>query len=102
MNLGPALEAMRANFYPPNLRDINSLKFEDVEKVVMVDGIPLYGVPSASVVDALVRAQDQDERRQILAQQWTTIAADCREVVQGCGSEAVAPYVPFALTASTP
>ena len=98
-NLGPALEAMRASFYPPNLREIDGLKFEDVEKVVMIDGIPLYGVPSASVAEALVRAQDQAERREIIVEEWKTIAVDCREVVQGCGSQAVEQYVPFALGA---
>ena len=39
--LGPTLEQLRKSFYPPNLRGIEDLAFEDVEKVVMADGIAL-------------------------------------------------------------
>lgn len=41
--IGPALANIKATFYPPNLQDIEGLKFEQVEEVVMVDSIPLYG-----------------------------------------------------------
>jgi len=51
--LGPTLEQLRKSFYPPNLRGIEDLAFEDVEKVVMADGIALYGVPQTSIAKAL-------------------------------------------------
>ncbi len=98
-NLGPAIAAMRASFYPPNLRAIEGLKFAGVETVVMVEGIPLYGLPRTATADALIRAGGASERRRILGGRWETISADCRTVVLGCASEAVAPYVPFAVAA---
>jgi hypothetical protein len=98
-NLAPALEAMRANFYPPNLRAIEDLRFEAVETVVLADGIPLYGVPRTDIAEALIRADSVSKRREILGRRWRAISADCRAAVAGCASESVAPYVSFALAA---
>ncbi len=98
-NLGPAIEAMLASFYPPNLRAIDGLALEDVNQVVMVDGIPLYGVPRTASAEALIRADGPSQRREILGRRWKTISADCRGVVLDCESGAVAPYVPFAVAA---
>jgi hypothetical protein len=97
--IGPALASLKLAVYPPNLRTIEDLKFEEVEQVVMVDGIPLYGVPRTSTAEALVRADGANERRDILGRRWKTISADCRECVEGCTSESVATYVPFAVAA---
>ncbi|MEI7059040.1 hypothetical protein WBG06_24680 [Nocardioides sp. CCNWLW239] len=98
-DLGPALEAMRAGFYPPNLRGIEGLKFQDVDTVVMTDGIPLYGVPRTSTAEALIRADSASRRREIVGRRWKSISADCREALLGCSSNAVAPYLPFATAA---
>lgn len=98
-NLAPALEAIRANFYPPNLRAIEDLRFEAVETVVLADGIPLYGVPRTAIAEALVRAITMSKRREILGRRWKAISADCRAAVVACTSESVAPHVPFALAA---
>jgi hypothetical protein len=97
--LGPTLERLRDSFYPPNLRCIEDLEFEDVEKVVMADSIALYGVPRAAIAEALIRADDAAKRREILGRRWKAISADCREAVEGFESEAVAPFAPFALAA---
>lgn len=98
-NIGPAIAAMRANFYPPNLRGIEGLELELVEQVVMVDGIPLYGVPRTSVAEALIRADGASRRRETLGRRWKTISADCRLAVNECSSSAVALYQLVALTA---
>jgi hypothetical protein len=98
-NIGPAIASMHAAFYPPNLRAIEGLKFEEVEQVVMVDGIPLYGVPRTSTAEALIRADGASNRRDTLGRRWKTISADCRDAVEGCTSGAVASYVPFAVAA---
>lgn len=98
-NLGPALAAMRAGFYSPNLRTIEGLEFKDVEQVVMIDGIPLYGVPRTATAEALIHADGPSQRREILGRRWKTISADCREAVLSCSSGAVASYVPFAVAA---
>lgn len=97
--IGPALASLKFAIYPPNLRPIENLKFEEVEQVVMVDGIPLYGVPRTSTAEALIRADGASKRRDILGRRWQAISADCREAVMGCSSEAVASYVPFAAAA---
>ena len=97
--LVPTLERLRESFYPLNLRGIEDLEFEDVEKVVMADSIALYGVPRTAIAEALIRADSAAKRREILGRRWKAISADCREAVEGFESEAVAPYVPFALAA---
>src|SRR5690606_28363098 len=98
-NLGPAIEAMRAAFYSPNLRAIGSLDFRDVDTVVMTDGIPLYGLPRTTTAEALIRAESASKRRDIIGRRWKTISADCREAVLSCSSKPVGPYLPFALAA---
>lgn len=97
--LGPTLELLKANFYPPNLRGIEDLEIEDVEKVVLADSIALYGVPRTAIAQALIRADSAAKRREILGRRWKAIAADCREAVERLESELVAPCVPFALAA---
>lgn len=98
-NLGPAMEAMRASFFPPNLRSVVGLEIEVVQNVVMTDGIALYGLPRASTAEALVHAADARARRDVLGRRWKTISADCRKVIEDCASGPVAGYVPVALAA---
>lgn len=97
--LGPSLERLKLSFYPPNLQPIEGLRWEAVESVVMVDGIALYGVPRTAIAEALIRADSAAKRRDILGRRWKAISADCRAVVEGCETAAVAPYVPMALRA---
>lgn len=94
---GPSLE--RLAFYPSNLRPIEGLRLEEVELVVMVDGIALFGVPRPAIAEALIRAESASKRRGILGRRWKAISADCRASVEGCESEAVAAYVSIALKA---
>lgn len=98
-SLASALERLGELSYPPNLRGIKGLKFEEVEEVVMVDGIALYGLPRVAVSEAIIRAEGTAKRREILGRRWRTISADCREALDGCESQLVAPYIPFALAA---
>lgn len=98
-NLVPAMDAMRARFYPPNLRGIDRLDIASVNHLVMAEGIPLYGVPRTSIAEALIRAENEPARRAILGRRWKAISADCRELLMGCTLPAVAQYVPVALAA---
>jgi hypothetical protein len=98
-NLGPLLAGFKANFYPPNLRDIEDLAFQEVEEVVMVDGVALYRVPRAIIAEALVKAEGAAKRREILGRRWKAITADCRAALEACSSEAAASYVAMALAA---
>ncbi|OBY30504.1 hypothetical protein [Mycolicibacter kumamotonensis] len=97
--LEPTLEQFKKSFYPPNLRRIEDLAFGDVEKVVMADGIALYGVPRTSIAESLVRAESAAKRREILGRRWNAISADCRKVAERLSTTAVAPYKPFAMAA---
>lgn len=97
--LGPTLQKLEASFYPPNLRAIEGMYFEDVEKVVMADGIALYGVPRTAIAEALIRADSAAKRREIVGSRWKAISADCRVAVLACQSDPIAPYVPFAVAA---
>lgn len=98
-NLVPAMGAMRAGFYPPNLHGIDRLDIASVNQIVMAEGIPLYGVPRTSIAEALVGAESESARRAILGRRWKTISADCRELLAGCTAPAVAQYVPVAFAA---
>lgn len=97
--IGPSLAHFKWTFYPPNLQDIEDLRLEQVEEVVMVDGIPLYGVPRPVTAEALIRADSVSKRRDILGRRWKTISDDCRSVATACTTAVVAPYVPFAVAA---
>lgn len=98
-DITPTIASMYASFYPPNLRAIARLRFEDVEKVVMADGIPLYGLPRASIAGAIVHADSAGERRKILGNRWQSISTDCRDIVLDLESEALTSYRRFALAA---
>lgn len=97
----PVLELVRTSFYPSNLRGIEDLEFEEVEKVVMLDGIALHGVPRREIAEQFIRADGSAARREILGRRWKAISADCRAAVESCDSTspAVAPYLPFAAAA---
>jgi hypothetical protein len=97
--LGPILEKLKASYYPPNLRAIEDMYLEDVERVAMLDGIALYGVPRTAIAEALIRASSAGNRREILGRRWKAISADCRVAVVGCQSDAVASYRPVAVAA---
>ena len=98
-SIGPMVARLKFNFYPPNLLAIEDLKFQDVEKVVMADGIALYGVPRHSIAEALILAESAAKRRELLGRRWKAISADCREALTNCESEDVAPYVVFGIAA---
>ena len=97
--MGPAFERLKASIYPSNLRGISGLRLEEVEQVVMVDGIALYSVPRPSIAEALVRAKGATKRREILGRRSQAISADCRAGLNGCKSDTVAPYVRHTLAA---
>jgi hypothetical protein len=98
-SVGPLLDKLKTGFYPTNLEDIEDLGFEEVEAVVLLDGIALYGVPRTEIAEKLIRAETTQARRAILGRRWKGISADCRAAVERCGSTSVARYVTFAIAA---
>lgn len=97
--IGPLLEKLQTGFYPANLEDIENLLFEEVEAVVMLDGIALYGVPRTEIAEKLICAETTQARRAILGRRWKAISADCRAAMEGCTSASVANYISFAVAA---
>lgn len=97
--LQPLLAKLSSRFYPPNLRAITGLTIEEVEAVVMLDGIALYSVPRTEIAEQLVHAQTTSARRDVLGRRWKAISTDCRTAVQNCTAEPVARYGVFLLSA---
>lgn len=95
--IAPALAILKGSFFPSNLRGIRDLTLEEVEQVVMLDGIALYEGPRTEIAEKLVRAPSSAARREILGRKWREIAADCREVLEKCQSTGAAPMIRFAL-----
>jgi len=95
----PDLVQLRAAFWPSNLREIEGLSLEDVEAVVLLDGIGLYGVPRQATAQALIAADSVGKRREILGLRWRSIADDCRQAIVGCESTALATYTSTAIAA---
>lgn len=93
------LTSFKFNIYPNNLRSIEGLRLEDVEEVVMIDGIALYGAPRAEIAEKLIDADCTAARREILGRRWKAISADCRSSLEGCTSNSVAEHVSFAVAA---
>lgn len=97
--IAPLLEKVRIGFYPDNLRDIEGIEFAEVEEVVMLDGIALYGVPRREIAERVLRAESTAARRDILGRRWKAISSDCRAALASCSSSIVAPYLRFAVRA---
>lgn len=85
--------------YPANIEDIEDLRLAELEQVILVEGIPLYGLPRQAIAKAIIRAKSPEKRREILGRRWKDIAVDCRQHVEGCRSYSVRSHTQFALRA---
>lgn len=97
--IGPRLANLTFRIYPANLQAIEGLELEDVEQVVMLDGIALYGIPRTVIAQALIEASSTGARRRILGSRWKAISADCRSAMETCQSASVSSYASFAVAA---
>lgn len=97
--IDPIVSAIRATSFPPNLSAIKDLELADAVTIVMDNGIPLYGLPRASTVQALIRADSPSARREVLGRRWQTISTDCRKLIQSCETGSVAEHASFAIAA---
>lgn len=98
---GAGFKSVLAKFpnIPPNLREIDTATLGEIERVVIADGIPLYGVPSRTIAEALIQADDTVARRQILEKEWESISQHCRSVIDECYTDSVASYRSYATVA---
>jgi hypothetical protein len=90
------ISRLKSDFYPSNLRDIDGLSLEDVQQVVMLDGITLYEVPRAEIAEKLIRATSSADRRTIIGRKWREITSDCQTVLRSCNTAELIPMVTFA------
>ena len=96
-DLKPLLAQVTSDFYPSNLG--NDFTLDQIEQVVMLDGIALYEMPRAEIVTPLICASSSAARREILGRRWKAIAVDCRGVLDSCESPEAAPLAKFAVDA---
>ena len=97
--IAPSLSRLKGTFFPSNLQGVKDLSLEEVEQVVMLDGIGLYEVPRTEIAERLIRASSNSARREVLGQKWREIVADCRTALESCHSPKTAPMARFATDA---
>ncbi|MER5632294.1 hypothetical protein [Streptomyces nitrosporeus] len=66
--------------YPKNLRELTP-GLDEMEKLLVDEGIPLMWVPGPSTVQALLDAPDAAARRRLIGQRWRGITNDCESVL---------------------
>ncbi|MFD3662726.1 hypothetical protein ACFWVF_19315 [Streptomyces sp. NPDC058659] len=72
-------EAARG-IYPENLRELTP-GLDEMETLLVDEGIPLMWVPGPGTVQALLEAPDAATRRRLIGQRWKGIANDCEGVL---------------------
>ncbi|MFB7341282.1 hypothetical protein [Streptomyces hydrogenans] len=72
-------EAARG-IYPENLREL-APGIDEMETLLVDEGIPLMWVPGRGTVRALLEAPDAVARRRLIGQRWKGIASDCESVL---------------------
>ncbi len=70
---------------PENLR--NCHRFEELATISLDEGLPLSWVPRPEIVEALLDADDEEGRAQLLTEQFEDILDDCRGVLDGITCE---------------
>lgn len=77
-----SLADLSRRLYPENLREA-APGLDDLELLLIDEGIPLMWVPGASTVQALLDAPDAPTRRAIIGRRWKGIATDCEHILSG-------------------
>lgn len=69
-----------ARIYPENLRELRP-PLEDLETLLVDEGIPLMWVPGAEIAEVLLAESDAPSRRRVMRQRWKGIVTDCESVI---------------------
>ncbi|WP_410622293.1 hypothetical protein [Amycolatopsis sp. cmx-8-4] len=75
-----SLVTLSVEWFPPNL-DAALPSYEQLEVMLVDEGIPLAWVPRSDTVRSLSNAATAVERRRILGRRWRGIAGDCASVI---------------------
>ncbi|WP_284435575.1 hypothetical protein [Streptomyces sp. TUS-ST3] len=76
-----SLDDVINRLYPENLRDVTP-DLDDLEELLVEEGIPLMWVPGPQTARALLDAPDAAARRRILGRRWKGIVNDCEAVLE--------------------
>ncbi|MFE4337561.1 hypothetical protein ACFRQM_52385 [Streptomyces sp. NPDC056831] len=82
--------------YPENLREAAPGP-DELETLLVDEGIPLMWVPGPQAIVALLDASDAAARRRIIGQRWKGIVNDCEAVLEGVEHPSVQDARGFAL-----
>ncbi|WP_326763284.1 hypothetical protein OG978_47060 (plasmid) [Streptomyces sp. NBC_01591] len=73
-------EAARS-IYPENLREL-APRLDEMETLLVDEGIPLMWVPGPSTVQVLLEAPDAAARRRLIGQRWNGIVNSCEDALE--------------------
>ena len=96
----PAFQTMRRAIqalWPENWGDARPGSIDELEEILLDEGIPLMWVPGPKTVEALFAAESASERRRIIGQRWRGIVNDCEAVLHGIKLRAIYEDREFAL-----
>ncbi|EPH45316.1 hypothetical protein STRAU_1581 [Streptomyces aurantiacus JA 4570] len=82
--------------YPENLREA-APGIDDLEKLLVEEGIPLMWVPGPETVRALLDAPDAAARRRTVGRRWKGITNDCETILEDVEHPALQDARSFAL-----
>lgn len=96
------LQKIAVRAYPENWRHGSGLvEFPDnLEQILIDEGIPLAWVPPTRVLEKLFAAETAGKRRQVLSSNWKTIVDECVVVLKSVEEEQLGVYVEFGLEAA--
>lgn len=96
------LQKIAARAYPPNWQiDDELVGFPDNLEAILIDeGIPLAWVPPTQVLVKLFAAETPGDRRKVLSSNWKSIVDECAVVLNSVEEQKLAVYVEFALEAA--
>lgn len=96
------LQKIAARAYPSNWRTRDGLVSfpENLEEILIDEGIPLAWVPPTHVLEKLFAAQTPGERRKVLSSNWKSIVDECKMVLNSVEEKQLAVYVDFAMEAA--
>jgi len=96
------LQKIAARAYPANWQVGDGLVgFPDnLEEILIEEGIPLAWVPPTQVLEKLFAAETPGDRRKVLSSNWKSIVDECAVVLNSVEEQKLAVYVEFALEAA--
>ena len=89
------------SYYPPNWHGIDRPTRDDLDSLVLIEGIPLCWVPPGEVVEKLLAAPTSQARRDIIGRTSARILEACEESLDHVTSRVGLRYVRFARASLT-